>query len=101
MMKMYISATGIKKLTISSTAAVTSGGGGFGLPVVMKGKGSSPRIRRISYRTLLLPSLLVLGLLLSLLFFRITFIMLESAAFCSSSIGKLFSDRIKIFSFAS
>ncbi|XP_009612076.1 putative galacturonosyltransferase 15 isoform X1 [Nicotiana tabacum] len=89
MMKMYISATGIKKLTISSTAAVTSGGGGFGLPVVMKGKGSSPRIRRISYRTLLLPSLLVLGLLLSLLFFRITFIMLESAAFCSSSIGCL------------
>ncbi|XP_009762630.1 putative galacturonosyltransferase 15 isoform X1 [Nicotiana tabacum] len=89
MMKLYISATGIKKLTISSSAAVTSGGGGLGLLVGMKGKGSSPGIRRISYRTLLLPAILVLGLLLSLLFFRITFIMLESAAFCSSSIGCL------------
>ncbi|KAJ8567949.1 hypothetical protein K7X08_020671 [Anisodus acutangulus] len=88
-MKFYISATGIKKLTISSSTAVTSGGGGVGLPVGMKGKGSPPGRRRISHRTLLLPAVLVLGLLLSLLFFRITFIMLESAAFCSFPIGCL------------
>ncbi|CAN4104442.1 unnamed protein product [Withania somnifera] len=88
-MKFYISATGIKKLTISSSSAVTGGRGGVGLPVGMKGKGSAPVKRRISHRTLLLPAVLVLGLLLSLLFFRITFIMLESAAFCSSPIGCL------------
>lgn len=89
-MKFYISATGIKKLTISSSAAVTSGRGGVGLPVIMKGKGLPSVTRRISHRTLLLPAVLVLGLLLTLLFFRITFIMLESAAFCSSPIGKPF-----------
>lgn len=89
MMKFYISATGIKKLTISSSAAVTSGRGGVGLPVTMKGKGLPSVTRRISHRTLLLPAVLVLGLLLTLLFFRITFIMLESAAFCSSPIGCL------------
>lgn len=89
MMKFYISATGIKKLTISSSNAVTGGRGGVGLPVGMKGKGLPPVTRRISHRTLLLPTVLVLGLLLSLLFFRITFIMLESAAFCSSPIGCL------------
>ncbi|KAL3333134.1 hypothetical protein AABB24_033284 [Solanum stoloniferum] len=89
MMKFYISATGIKKLTISSSAAVSSGRGGVGLPVGMKGKGLPPVTRRISHRTLLLPAVLVLGLLLTLLFFRITFIMLESAAFCSSPIGCL------------
>ncbi|XP_004243233.1 probable galacturonosyltransferase 15 [Solanum lycopersicum] len=89
MMKFYISATGIKKLTISSSAAVTSGRGGVGLPVIMKGKGLPSVTRRISHRTLLLPAVLVLGLLLTLLFFRITFIMLESAAFCSSPIGCL------------
>lgn len=88
-MKFYISATGIKKLTISSSAAVTRGRGGVGLPVAMKGKGSLPVTRRISHRILLLPAVLVLGLLVSLLFFRITFIMLESAAFCSSPIGCL------------
>ncbi|XP_006348942.1 probable galacturonosyltransferase 15 isoform X1 [Solanum tuberosum] len=89
MMKFYISATGIKKLTISSSAAVSSGRGGVGLPIGMKGKGLPPVTRRISHRTLLLPAVLVLGLLLTLLFFRITFIMLESAAFCSSPIGCL------------
>ncbi|KAM3302058.1 putative galacturonosyltransferase 15 isoform X1 [Capsicum chacoense] len=89
-MKFYISATGIKKLTISSSAAVKNGGGGVGLlPVGMKGKGSPPGTRRIFHRMLLLPAVLVLGVLLSLLFFRITFIMLESAAFCSSPIGCL------------
>jgi len=74
-MKFYISTTGIKRVTISSTGAA--------------GKGSPTKAtatRRISSRTLL-PVVLVLGIALPFLFMRIAFLGLESATACSSPLG--------------
>ncbi|XP_059450043.1 probable galacturonosyltransferase 15 isoform X2 [Corylus avellana] len=71
-MKFYISTTGIKRVTISS-----SGAAGKASPT----KATAPR--RISSRTLL-PVLLVLGIALPFLFVRIAFLVLESATACSS-----------------
>ncbi|XAR52786.1 Polygalacturonate 4-alpha-galacturonosyltransferase [Bertholletia excelsa] len=87
-MKFYVSATGIKRVTISS--AVAGGGslgrvgGGGGFWEVMKGKGT-PGARRLSHRTVL-PAVVMLGIILPFLFVRIAFTVLESAAICSSSI---------------
>ncbi|CAK9177048.1 unnamed protein product [Ilex paraguariensis] len=53
----------------------------------MKGKGSQPwtvASRRIPHRTLMLPAVLMLGIVLPFLFVRIAFLVLESAAVCSS-----------------
>lgn len=86
-MKFYISASGIKRVTISSS--VTPGGGGGG--GMKGGKGAAAGgggARRIYRRTVLLPVVLMLGLLLPFLFLRIAFLVLESASFCSSSLGK-------------
>lgn len=69
-MKFYISTSGIKKVTISSS--------GKGVPATAS--------RRISSRTVL-PVLLVLGIVLPFLFVRIAFIVLESATACSSTLG--------------
>nr|GMC72693.1 probable galacturonosyltransferase 15 isoform X1 [Ipomoea batatas]GME13027.1 probable galacturonosyltransferase 15 isoform X1 [Ipomoea batatas]GME18482.1 probable galacturonosyltransferase 15 isoform X1 [Ipomoea batatas]GME18483.1 probable galacturonosyltransferase 15 isoform X1 [Ipomoea batatas] len=84
-MKFYISATGIKKVTISNSGSVEGGevfAGG------MKAKGS-PRIgRRISHKAVMFPAILTL-LLFSFLFVRIAFLFLESAAICSTSLGCL------------
>ncbi|CAI9089080.1 OLC1v1023583C1 [Oldenlandia corymbosa var. corymbosa] len=90
-MKFYISTSGIKRVTIGD-----GGGGGGGAGVVnMKGgggKGGLPvgRTRRggglYHHRTVLLPVVLMLGLLLPFLFVRIAFIVLESASVCSSSL---------------
>ncbi|CAI9772748.1 unnamed protein product [Fraxinus pennsylvanica] len=54
----------------------------------MKGKNSPPTAvnRRISHRTVVIPAILMLGLLLPLLFVRIAFLVLESAAVCSSTV---------------
>ncbi|KAJ7963891.1 Hexosyltransferase [Quillaja saponaria] len=72
-MKFYISATGIKRLTISKAGA---------------GKGSASTTnavsRRISSRSLLMLILLVLGIVLPLLFLRVAILVLESAAVCST-----------------
>lgn len=79
-MKLYISASGIKRLTVSGVAAA-----GDGVWRGMKGK-SSPAVvvgRRLAQR----PVRLLLGLLLPFLFVRTAFLVLESAALCSSSIG--------------
>lgn len=86
-MKFYISATGIKKVTISNSGSVEGGevfAGG------MKAKGS-PRIgRRISHKAVMFPAILTL-LLFSFLFVRIAFLFLESAAICSTSLGNFLS----------
>lgn len=72
-MKFYISTSGIKKVTISSS--------GKGAPATAS--------RRVSSRTFL-PVVLVLGILLPFLFVRIAFLVLESATACSSTIGIFF-----------
>lgn len=82
-MKFYISASGIKRVTISSRSSGNGGGGGFW--EVMKGKGTAPFGRRLSQRTLL-PVVLMLAIILPFLFLRIAFIVLESATICSSSL---------------
>ncbi|KAK1388771.1 Hexosyltransferase [Heracleum sosnowskyi] len=83
MKKYYISATGIKRLNISSGAA-----GGSGLWGVMKGKASAslPAKTRISQRPIMLPIVLVLAILLPFLFLRVAFFVIESASGCSSSL---------------
>ncbi|KAL0286275.1 UNVERIFIED_CONTAM: putative galacturonosyltransferase 15 [Sesamum angustifolium] len=53
----------------------------------MKGKHSVTR--RLTHRTAALPAVLLLGFLLLFLFVRTAFLVLESAALCSSSIGCL------------
>ncbi|KAK7316712.1 hypothetical protein RJT34_00380 [Clitoria ternatea] len=77
-MKFYISAKGIKRVTISNngaekgsakTTAATPGGAGSG--------------RRISARTVL-PVVVLVGMVLPFMFVRIAILMLESAAVCSS-----------------
>ncbi|KAL5794651.1 hypothetical protein ACOSP7_003245 [Xanthoceras sorbifolium] len=71
-MKLYISTTGIKKVTISNS-----------------GKGSSaPALasRRITKSRALLPVVLVLGILLPFLFVRAAFLVLESSSYCASSL---------------
>lgn len=88
-MKFYISARGIKRLTISEAG----GGGGGGRGAMKGGKGSAAAAsaagggtRRIYQRRVLLPVVLTLGLLLPFLFVRTAFVVLESASFCSSSL---------------
>lgn len=86
-MRFYISTTGIKRLTISSAGA----GNGKGSP-------APAATRRFSGRTLL-PLVLVLALVLPFLFVRIAFIVLESAAACSSSPGKFNRTRLVLLNF--
>ncbi|KAI4385069.1 hypothetical protein MLD38_003133 [Melastoma candidum] len=69
-MKFYISATGIKRLTVSNAK---------GSPRAM-----SPG-RRIGGRAVLLPVMVAMGIVLPFLFVRVAFVVLESAAACSSS----------------
>ncbi|EOA26241.1 hypothetical protein CARUB_v100169970mg, partial [Capsella rubella] len=71
-MKFYISATGIKKVTISNP------GVGIG-----KGSGGCVAARRFSARTLLL-LLLLLAIVLPFIFVRFAFLVLESASVCDS-----------------
>lgn len=82
-MKFYISTSGIKRVTIG-------GGGGGGIMKGGKGLpagGGGARRGLYHHRTVLLPVVLTLGLLLPFLFVRVAFIVLESASFCSSSFG--------------
>lgn len=83
-MKFYISATGTKRVTVSSAVGGGGGGASGGVLEVMKAKGT-PAGRRLSYRTLL-PAVVMLGLILPFLFVRIAFVVLESATICSSSL---------------
>lgn len=76
-MKFYISTTGIKRVTISNSGT---------------GKRSSAPAaalagRRIPSSRTLLPVVLVLGIVLPFLFVRVAFLVLESSAVCSSSLG--------------
>lgn len=83
-MKFYISTSGIKRVTISG-----SGGAGKG------SLATATASRRISSRTML-PVVLVLAIALPFFFVRIAFLVLESAAACSSPldcIGWKFFDR--------
>lgn len=73
-MKFYISTTGIKRVTISNPGA---------------GKAphaASTAPRRISTRSIL-PLLLTLAIVLPFFFVRVAFLVLESAAACSSTLG--------------
>ncbi|KAL5582604.1 hypothetical protein UlMin_015046 [Ulmus minor] len=74
-MKFYISTSGIKRVTISSSAAAK------GYPA----SASPPPVRRISSRSML-PVVLLLGIVLPFVFLRIAFQVLESATNCSSTI---------------
>ncbi|XP_010504844.1 PREDICTED: probable galacturonosyltransferase 15 isoform X1 [Camelina sativa] len=74
-MKFYISATGIKKVTISNPGAGFGKGSGGG--------GGCSAARRFSGRTLLL-LLLLLALVLPFIFVRFAFLVLESASVCDS-----------------
>ncbi|KAL1555710.1 putative galacturonosyltransferase 15 isoform X4 [Salvia divinorum] len=82
-MKLYISATGIKRLAESSAAAAGDGAGDGGVCRRMKWTASGKR--RLSHRTIRLFA----GLLLPFLFVRFALLVLESAALCSSPIGCL------------
>ncbi|KAJ1407963.1 hypothetical protein SESBI_23997 [Sesbania bispinosa] len=81
-MKFYISAKGIKRVTISNSA-----GAGKGSAKTTAAASASPVAassgRRISLRTVL-PVVLVLGIVLPFLFVRVAILVLESATFCSS-----------------
>ncbi|KAK2387369.1 putative galacturonosyltransferase [Trifolium repens] len=81
-MKFYISAKGIKRVTISN-----GGGKGSGKDTTAVAGGSPAGSvssgRRISLRTVL-PVVLVLGILLPFVFVRVAILVLESATFCSS-----------------
>ncbi|PNX75820.1 hypothetical protein L195_g031762 [Trifolium pratense] len=81
-MKFYISAKGIKRVTISNGG---SKGSGKDTTAVTGGNpaGSIFSGRRISLRTVL-PVVLVLGILLPFVFVRVAILVLESATFCSS-----------------
>ncbi|KAF4373203.1 hypothetical protein G4B88_007216 [Cannabis sativa] len=79
-MKFYISTSGIKRVTISS-----SGAGKAAPPSTFTPTAAVAGTRRITIRTLL-PVVLVLGLLLPFLFVRVTFLVLESATNCSSTL---------------
>jgi len=86
-MKFYISAKGIKRVTISNgkgSAKDTTATAGGGSPTVSGSSG-----RRISLRTVL-PVVLVLGILLPFVFVRVAILVLESATFCSS-LGNFYS----------
>lgn len=85
--KFYISATGIKRVTISNAS---EGGGSKGATVAAT-SAAAARGRLLS-RTLL-PVVLVLGIVLPFVFVRIAFLVLESASSssCSSPIGNLIS----------
>lgn len=87
-MKFYISTTGIKRIAVSSAA----GGAGGGIWQDMKTKNSTAAAvgRRLTRRTAMLPVVLLLGLVLPFLFVRTAFLVLESAALCSSSFGNFF-----------
>ncbi|XP_010525353.1 PREDICTED: probable galacturonosyltransferase 15 isoform X1 [Tarenaya hassleriana] len=74
-MKFYISATGIKRVTISNPGAGV-GKGGVAAPV-----------RRFPSRTAMLVVLLLLAIVLPFLFVRIAFLVLESASGCDSPFG--------------
>lgn len=86
-MKFYISTSGIKRVTIGGGGGGGGGimKGGKGLPA--GGGGGGTRRGMYHHRTVLLPVVLTLGLLLPFLFVRVAFIVLESASFCSSSFG--------------
>ncbi|KAL2474035.1 putative galacturonosyltransferase 15 [Forsythia ovata] len=86
-MKLYVSTTRLKRVSIPGAAA--SRGGGERFWQVMKGKISTQTAvnSRICHRTVVMPAILLLGLLLPFLFVRIAFLVLESATVCSSSIG--------------
>lgn len=74
-MKFYISASGIKRVTISNGTA------GKGLPKTAASAATSGR--RISARTVL-PVLLLLAIVLPFLFVRFAILVLESTSVCSS-----------------
>jgi alpha-1,4-galacturonosyltransferase len=77
-MKFYISATGIKKVTISNPGVgIGKGSGGCAAAA------AALAARRFSSRTLLL-LLLLLAIVLPFIFVRFAFLVLESASVCDS-----------------
>ncbi|KAK4394772.1 putative galacturonosyltransferase 15 [Sesamum angolense] len=81
-MKLFVSTTGIKRVAVSIAGAAE---GEF----LKKMKGKHSVARRLTHRAAALPAVLLLGFLLLFLFVRTAFLVLESAALCSSSIGCL------------
>lgn len=75
-----------------SLRRIAGSGGGVWRKMKSKKSGAAALGRRLIYRTAMLPAVLMLGLVLPFLFIRTAFLLLESAALCSSSIGNfLFS----------
>ncbi|KAL8507941.1 hypothetical protein ACS0TY_018479 [Phlomoides rotata] len=91
-MRFYISATGIKRLAVSGAAAGSDGIGGVWRGMKWKSSAAAVGSRR-SHRKFRL----LFGLLLPFLFVRTAFLVLESAALCSSSIGCVTSLTWRIF----
>lgn len=91
-MKFYISATGIKKVTISNHG-IGKGSGGCAAAA------AALAARRFSGRSLLL-LLLLLAIVLPFIFVRFAFLVLESASVCDSPLGTFFSNlQIKTIRF--
>ncbi|CAK9314696.1 unnamed protein product [Citrullus colocynthis] len=79
-MKFYISTTGIKRLTISNSNSNSNSAALKPSPA-----SSTASLRRFSTRSVF-PFFLTLAILLPFLFLRFAFLLLESAAACSSSL---------------
>ncbi|XP_073159409.1 probable galacturonosyltransferase 15 isoform X1 [Henckelia pumila] len=86
-MKLYISTTRTKRVAAYSATAEGAGVGGTRSEMKGKNPPSTAFGRRLYHRTAILPVVLLFGLVLPLLFIRTAFLVLESAALCSSSIG--------------
>lgn len=83
-MKFYISAKGIKRVTIPNGAGAGKGSAkGTTTTTAAATTAAASSGRRISLRTVL-PVVLVLGIVLPFLFVRIAILVLESATLCSS-----------------
>lgn len=90
-MKFYISASGIKKVTISNPGiGIGKGGGGCAAAA------AALAARRFSGRSLLL-LLLLLAIVLPFIFVRFAFLVLESASVCDSPLGTFFFSYNNIF----
>lgn len=96
MKKYYISATGLKKLNI--TSSVGRGGTDGGFWGVMKGKAMLAANHRNFRRAMILPIVLMLAILLPFLFLRVAYIVIESASGCSSSVGNFCTTLFILFS---
>ncbi|KZV56287.1 putative galacturonosyltransferase 15 [Dorcoceras hygrometricum] len=86
-MKLYVSTNRTKRVAAYGATAESVGVGGTQNEMKGKSSPSATFSRRLFRRAAILPLVLVFGLVLPLVFIRTAFVVLESAALCSSSIG--------------